>query len=378
MKILMICYEFPPIGGGGSKAVDGLSKELTRQGHHVDLVTMGFRKLPQNDCVDGVRVHRVPCIRLKKYKCTAPEASLYLFMAIPKVRKLLDCNDYDINHTHFIMPDGLIAWHFKKQADLPYIITAHGSDVPGYNPHRLKAAHRVLAPLWKMITQNAAQIVCPSKHLQSLVVKKGANIKTTLIPHGFNFDRFQTTKKRYKRILVVTRMLKRKGVQYLLEAVNGLKFDHEIHIVGDGPYLPFLQKIAHQRKTPVKFWGWLDNQSPELRELYETSKIFVFTSEAENFPVVLMEAMAAGLAIITTKGTGCAEVVGDSAVLVEPKNPEAIRAALNALATDTNLRRKLGQAARKRSEDNFSWAAVAKSYVELYQRYSARARHGAQ
>jgi glycosyltransferase involved in cell wall biosynthesis len=91
-----------------------------------------------------------------------------------------------------------------------------------------------------------------------------------------------------------------------------------------------------------------------------------------------MEAMAAGLAIITTKGTGCAEVVGDSAVLVEPKNPEAIRAALNALATDTNLRRKLGQAARKRSEDNFSWAAVAKSYVELYQRYSARARHGAQ
>jgi glycosyltransferase involved in cell wall biosynthesis len=367
MKILMICYEFPPIGGGGSRAVDGLSKELSRQGHHVDLVTMGFRKLPQNDRIDNVVVHRVPCIRFKKYKCTAPEAALYLFMAIPKVRQLLSCNNYDINHAHFIMPDGLIAWHFKKQADLSYIITAHGSDVPGYNPHRLKMAHRVLAPLWKTITQNAAQIVCPSKHLQSLVVEKGANVKTTLIPYGFNSGRFQTAGKRYKRILIVTRMLKRKGVQYLLEAVKGLELDHEINIVGDGPYLPFLQNRADQSQVPVKFWGWLDNKSPELKKLYETSTIFVLTSEAENFPVALMEAMAAGLAIITTKGTGCAEVVGESAILVEAKSSQAIRGALLKLTQNENLCLELGYKARMRLKEKFSWDVVVRQYVDLYQ-----------
>jgi glycosyltransferase involved in cell wall biosynthesis len=363
----MICYEFPPIGGGGSRAVDGLSKELARQGHHVDLVTMGFRNLPQNDRVDGVQVHRVPCIRFKKYKCTAPEAALYLFRAIPKVRQLLSQKNYDINHTHFIMPDGLIAWHFKKQANLSYIITAHGSDVPGYNPHRLKVAHRLLAPLWKTITQNAAQIVCPSKSLQSLVVKNGANIKTTLIPYGFNSGRFQTTGKRHKRILVVNRMLKRKGVQYFLEAVKGLTLEHEIHIVGDGPYLPFLQKKANQSNIPVKFWGWLDNQSPELKKLYETSKIFVLTSEAENFPVALMEAMAAGLTIITTKGTGCAEVVGESAILVEAKSSRAIRDALLKLTENENFCLELGYKAQKRLKEKFSWDVVAKQYVDLYQ-----------
>jgi glycosyltransferase involved in cell wall biosynthesis len=363
----MICYEFPPIGGGGSRVVYGLSKELVRKGHHVDLVTMGFQNLSKIDRVDGIQVHRVPCIRYKKYKCTVPEAASYLFMAISVVRQLLKRKNYDINHTHFIMPDGLIAWHFKKQVNLPYIITAHGSDVPGYNPHRLQVAHRLLSPLWEKITQNAAQIVCPSKFLQSLVIKNSPKIKTTLIPNGFNPDRFQSSMKKQKRILVVTRMLKRKGVQYLFEGIKGIALDHEIHVVGDGPYLPSLRKIAIQCKTTIKFWGWLDNNSPEFKDLYETSKIFVFTSEAENFPLVLMEAMASGLAIITTQSTGCAEVVEDSAFLVEKRNSQAIRDALLALTKNDNFCMELGYKAKKRIKEKFSWDVVSKQYIDLYQ-----------
>ncbi len=89
--------------------------------------------------------------------------------------------------------------------------------------------------------------------------------------------------------------------------------------------------MAKQLNVPAKFYGYVDNNSPELRELYETASIFVFTSESENFPIVLLEAMAAGAAIITTSGTGCAEVVGDAAILVPPRDPEAIRAALEQL-----------------------------------------------
>lgn len=366
MRILMICYEFPPIGGGGSRAVYGLSKELARRGHHVDLVTMNFRNFPKIDRVNGVHVHRVQCIRHKKYECTLIEAALYLLKAIPTVRQLLTRNNYDINHTHFIMPDGLTAWYFKKKANLPYIITAHGSDVPGYNPHRLKMAHRLLSPLWKKITHNAAQIVCPSKFIQSLIIKNSVNLKTTLIPYGFNSDRFKTSRKKHKRILVVTRMLKRKGVQYLIECVKGIALDHEVHIVGDGPYLPTLIKMANHSKTFIKFWGWLDNQSPELKELYETSKIFVLTSEAENFPVALMEAMAASLAIITTKGSGCAEVVGESAILVDKKSSQAICEALLTLIENDNLCMELGCKVQKRLKEKFSWGVVAKQYLDLY------------
>jgi glycosyltransferase involved in cell wall biosynthesis len=377
MKILMLCYEFPPLGGGAGQMVYGLSTTLAKLGHQVDVVTMGYRGLGSREQTDGVQVYRLPCIRIKEYVCTVPEAGTYLLSAFPKIRRLINQNCYDINHTHFILPDGILAWLNYRSTNLPYMITAHGTDVPGYNPHRLLLAHRFLAPLWKTITRNASQIISPSASLKTLLVKQSADMKITLIPYGFDIERFNPRSIKQNRILVVTRMLERKGVQYLLKALEGFAENYSVHIVGDGPYLPTLQKLANKIGINSKFWGWLDNRSLELTKLYEKSSIFVLTSESENFPVALMEAMAAGLAIITTNGTGCAEVVGDSAILVEPRNSEAIRAALSALATNSDFRRKLGQAARRRSENNFSWTAVAKSYAELYERYSARTGHKA-
>jgi glycosyltransferase involved in cell wall biosynthesis len=366
MKILMLCYEFPPLGGGGSRVVHGLSKELARQGQQVDLVTMGFRGLPGVEQFNGLRVYRVSNLRIATYKCTVPEAACHLVLAVHKAKQLARRENYDVVHSHFILPDGLIAWLLNKQFHLDYVITAHGSDVPGYNPHRLKLAHKVVTPIWMRITQDAMQVVCPSRILQDLVIKHNGFARTVVIPYGFSATRFEIDGKRQKRILVVTRMLKRKGVQYLLEAVKGLALDHEIHIVGDGPYLPVLKRLANQTKTYIKFWGWLDNFSPELKQLFETSRIFVLTSEAENFPVALMEAMAAGLAIITTRDTGCAEVVGETAILVRAKEVNELRDALLRLTSDNNLCLRLGTGARHRIKEQFSWDAVAKQYMNLY------------
>ena len=141
MRILMPCYEYPPLGGGGSRVVDGLSRELVRQRHDVDVVTMAFRGLPRHEVVDGVHVHRVPCVRLKEHYCTMPEALTYLLAAHRRIHELVARNDYPINHTHFILPDGLNAAWVKRRTGLPYVITVHGSDVPGYNPHRVRLAH---------------------------------------------------------------------------------------------------------------------------------------------------------------------------------------------------------------------------------------------
>jgi glycosyltransferase involved in cell wall biosynthesis len=102
--------------------------------------------------------------------------------------------------------------------------------------------------------------------------------------------------------------------------------------------------------------------------------IFVLPSESENFPIVLLEAMAAGLAIITTRGTGCAEVVGEAALLVPPKDVAALRAALCRLLCEPALRAALGAAARRRLTENFGWPVVAREHVALYQRHARDAR----
>jgi len=368
VRILMPCYEFPPLGGGGSRVVDGLSRQLVVDGHEVDVVTMGFRGLPGHDVVDGVDVHRVPCIRLKEHHCTMPEAAAYLFAAMPRIKRLAAQRSYDINHTHFILPDGFNAFRLEKSIGLPYVITAHGSDVPGYNPHRVRMAHWLLAPAWRRVTRGASMLVCPSRSIADLVNRQDPALATTEIPYGFETGRYRTDVPRRKRILVVTRMLERKGVQYLLQAISDLPLEHEFHIVGDGPWLAPLRKMAAGIENTILFHGWLDNRSRELTSLYESSEIFVLPSEAENFPVSLMEAMSAGLAVVTTRGTGCEEVVGSTGVLVGPKNPSEIRAALTDLTGNPERCRKLGDAARARLGSEFGWPSVARRYVRVFER----------
>ena len=151
-----------------------------------------------------------------------------------------------------------------------------------------------------------------------------------------------------------------------------MQHDYIVNIVGDGPYLQTLKKSARNTNIKVNFLGFIDNNSRKFAELYEKSKIFVFTSEAENFPVVLLEAMIAGLAIITTNDTGCAEVVGDSGILVDSKNPNQIKEALEKLIRNPGLCAELGKAARKRAEEHFSWDVVTAKYLHLFDRLIER------
>ena len=91
--------------------------------------------------------------------------------------------------------------------------------------------------------------------------------------------------------------------------------------------------------------------------------------------MVLLEAMAAGAAIVTTAGTGCAEVVGECADLVPVADVDATRAALLLLMRDRARRERLGSSARKRAENQFAATIVARQYAELINS-AARAVHG--
>jgi glycosyltransferase involved in cell wall biosynthesis len=368
MRVLTLCYEFPPLGGGGGRVVYGLSRELVRLGHEVTVVTMGCGGLPRRETVDGIEVQRVPGIRRRPYQCSIPEVACHLPVAARVASRLQRERRFDLAHAHFIFPDGFTAWRLFREAHLPYVITAHGSDVPGYDPHRLRVAHSLLAPLWRRIVGAADAVVCPSSTLAELVGSRAPQARIETVRNGIAAGDLDPLRPRRNQVLVVSKMLERKGIQYLIRAVAGTDLGFEVDIVGDGPYMPEIRRAVAESGAAVRLWGWLDNQSEELAKLFETSSIFVMPSESENFPIVLLEAMRAGLAIVTTRGTGCAEVVGDAALLIEPRNAEAIRSALMRLAAEPALRTSLGRAARARLESNFGWAAVTRRYVELYHR----------
>jgi len=368
LNILQLSYEYPPIGGGGSRVAFGLSRELANRGHQVHVVTMRYGELPLRERLDGVTVHRVPCIRRSKFHCSLPEAGLYLARARPVLAKLTGQHRFDVVHGHFILPGGINAGWLSRRSGLPYVLTAHGSDVPGYNPHRLHLAHSLSAPLWHRATRDAGSIICPSRSIEALVHARNARLPMTVIPYGFETDRYRLDRPREKRILTVSRLLRRKGVQDLIAAVSETEFPYEVHVVGDGPHLEALRRLARTSATSVTFHGWLDNRSPELTSLYETSEIFVLPSEAENFPVSLMEAMAAGLAVVTSRGTGCAEVVGDAGVLVGAGDPAELRDVLLRLTGDPQEVADLGRRARERLERDLSWSSIAGRHEQLYRK----------
>lgn len=366
MRILSVCYEYPPLGGGGAKVVAGLTSELSKAGHKIDLVTMWMPGLPFRERHGNLNVTRIPCIRLNRNICRAWEMPLYLIFAFPVLIFLCIKNRYALNHTHFIFPDGVLAYLLRIFCRLPYAITAHGSDVPNYNPDRFYYAHRLLAPAWRRIVLAADRIICPSRAIETLIHAREPAANTVIIPNGIDISVLTPAERKEDRILVVTRMFERKGIQYLIKALEGFDEPFEVHVVGDGPYLDVIEGDIQEKNLEVKLWGFLENQSEEIKNLYQTSKIFVFPSEAENFPIVLLEAMAAGLAIITTRGTGCAEVVGDAALLVEPRDAVDIRSKLDDLIAAPELIQQLGASARSRLIDKFGWTTVGRQYSTVY------------
>lgn len=367
-KVLVLSYEFPPLGGGGAKVVAGLTNEMLRSDYTFDVVTMGYRGLPRKETRDGITIYRVPCIRMKQSMCYFPEMIPYLLMALPLVLRLTKKSKYVLNHTHFIFPDGVLSCLLKLFTRLPFVVTAHGSDVPGYNPDRFKLLHVLLLPFWKIVTSRADKIICPSSTIEKLIHKSNPKAKTQVIPNGIDVTKFDPYRKKEKKALSVTRLFERKGIQYFLQAHNELKPAFEVNVAGDGMYFETLKNLVAERQIKANMLGFINNKSPELKELYETSSIFVFPSEAENFPICLLEAMVAGLAIITTKNTGCAEVVGDAALLVEAKNVADIKAAYKKLVDDEALRKELGKKARKRVEELFSWDRVTNDTSHVYER----------
>lgn len=367
-KILVLNYEFPPLGGGASPVSYEIAKRLSEtRDFDIDVVTMGYKDLPKYEEVNkNFRIHRVKCLREKKEICHPWEQATYLFFGWFKCKELAQKNKYNICHCHFIIPTGILALRLKKKFGLEYIITSHGSDVLGYNA-RFKLLYPFLVKKWKNILDNAKVITSPSNFLKAEILKvypKFENQKIIVIPNGFDAKKFTPQEKR-KYIFSSGRLLINKGFQYLIKAVSNENIGWEVHIAGDGPMMAELQELAEKLKTKIIFHGWLDNNGKEYKDLLEQSAIFVLASEKENASVALLEAMSAGCAIITTNVSGCSETVGDAGILVSPKDIIDLRSKSLSIINSQNKLVKLQELAVKRVKTIFDWDIVLKEYIEI-------------
>jgi phosphatidylinositol alpha-mannosyltransferase len=199
-----------------------------------------------------------------------------------------------------------------------------------------------------------------------------------IIPNGVDLDRFADAEP-YEHlrdgtlnILFVGRLEERKGLIHLLKAYHRLRKRHvdaRLLVAGAGPKLREYRRFIGLRGIrDVDFLGRVTDD--EKARYFASADIFCAPATGqESFGIVLLEAMAAGVPIVASDIHGYKRVVERNVqgILVEPKNPRALAAALYALARDPDLRHELGEAGRRRAPE-FSWDRVTERIVDFYYR----------
>jgi len=377
MRILVINYEFPPVGGGGGDVSSHISKALTEMGHEVRVLTVRYKGLPKTEFQDGYHVKRIFAFRMHLESCSKLEMVAFCLMALfPMIKETLTFRPH-IAHIHFAVPTGPLGWLLKKLLGIPYVVTLHGGDVPGFVPEQTGKSFMWLIPLIRPIWKNAAHVVAVSIGLRDLARRTFPEVSIKSIPNGVDCNFFHPPTKEPKtsiplRMITAARLNSQKGIPYLLEALYLLKSECEeiplhLDIYGDGPDRNLIESLVNKWNLSswVTIHGWVSRN--EVNEAMGRSHLFVLPSVVEGMPIACLQAMAVGLPVLATRTIGSEEVVQDkyNGSLVPVKDPQALKEKLLYLISKPEVLEPMRKASRELAL-TYDWHNIAKKYEKLF------------
>ncbi len=243
----------------------------------------------------------------------------------------------DLVHAHWL-PSGAVALATGR----PFVVQLWGTDV------ELARRAPVLA---RAILRRARLVVCASRALAEAATELGA-VSVRIVPSGVDVPATVPDEADPPEVLFAGRLSREKGILELVEAAEGMR----LVVAGDGPL---------RARVPGAL-GFVPHE--RLRALYGRAAVVACPSHREGFGVACAEAMAHGRPVVASAVGGLLDLVvhQESGLLVPPRDVAALRSALERLLGDGPLRRKLGEGARERMREHFSWRHVTGLMLAAY------------
>lgn len=364
MRILMLNYEFPPLGGGAANACYYLLKELANNtNYEVDLITSSVDRFKVEEFSEKISIHYLDIKKRGSLQSqTSKDLLTYSWKAYWYAKKIIKKSDYNFIHAFFGIPCGFIA----MKLSLPYIVSLRGSDVPFHNEKFAKLDRLIFKRLSKKIWQKSGAVVSNSEGLKKTAQITSPSQKISVIYNGVNTDEFAPPTKRQDgaRINLIStgRLSKIKGYKYLIEALSDMN-DFKLTLVGDGDLKMELQELSRRLNVDVQFAGNVEHS--KILNYLQEADIFVLSSLNEGMSNSVLEAMACGLPIIATNVGGSKELVSENGIIVNKGSTEELRKALITYKDNKELLKRHSVKSRERAL-TMSWKVAVEQYDSIY------------
>lgn len=367
-----------------------LCKRLTKQFHVIALVPDSVDADPSGllDGVDVIRYRYAP----KKLQTLVNNGGIvnnlktfwWKWLLVPgflisqyiMVRKILNKRKIDIIHAHWLLPQGWIAYSLSKNFNIPFIVTSHGGDLFGLQGN-------ALTKIKKKVAENATAMTVVSQAMKEYLDQISINPKILeVIPMGIDLQyRFipnLNIKRHHNELLFVGRLVPKKGLNFLLDALSILVAEHpelRLNIVGFGPEKSALKQQVTQLNLEknVNFLG--ARSQDQLPEMYQQATLFVApfvradNGDQEGLPVALMEAIGCGCPAVVGHVAGIEDLLGTDIqhIAVHPHNTQELVSAILKALDEPKLAAERALRIRQHALALIDWNSVAYAYSNILQ-----------
>jgi glycosyltransferase involved in cell wall biosynthesis len=377
LSILVVNYEYPPVGGGGGFICRNVVEELAKLGHNITVVTSHFGNLPRRERNNNVHILRIPVLmRTRQDVATLPSLLSYVPFCIMKATNLFRRNHFDLISTHFAIPSGPAGHHLSHKYGIPNVLSIYGGDI--FDPTKSISPHKTfgLKQTVRKMLNGADRVISDSSDIKDYAIKYyGIERRIDVIPPGVSpytgpsRSRVELGLPENEVILITLgRLVKRKNNQELLDVFDRVRRCAPCHlmIMGEGPDRSHLEKKISELGLHdcVTLTGRVGE---EKFQYMAASDVYVSTATHEGFGLVFLEAMESGLPVISYDNGGQVDFLkyGKTGFLVSLGDRDAFSLRLKELILSERMRKEMSLY-NKSYIRNFYTHECAKKYLSIF------------